>query len=204
MEAEETRIVIGQEMRLLLPEIWLEVMGYLSVADLCNLTLTSTAFHSLASTPKLWRNAHIKKIKFKNGLVEDFFKVQKFRKVQKSSFSRIQLSEENTKAFFKNFHFWICKKSKVPPEDLSDCGQHLEQNHSAKLKIASLKAANLSQVNAQTLATVLVRIEVNLSFTELTKEQLTVLFQGIVNRKNVNLKSLEFFSVDISPVSPRL
>ena len=43
MEEEET-IATGQEMRLLLPEIWLEVMGYLSVGDLCNLTLTSTAF----------------------------------------------------------------------------------------------------------------------------------------------------------------
>ena len=236
MEEEETSITTGQEMRLLLPEIWLEVMGYLSVGDLCNLTLTSTAFHSLASTPKLWRNAHIKKIKFKNGFIEDFFKVQKFRKVKKLSFSRLQLSEENTRAFFKNFQFFDnleeldlqgVNLSKVPPEVLSDCGQHLqkldltftkltpwqsqhlferlEQNHSAKLKIASFKAANLSQVNAQTLATVLVRLElVNLSFTELTKEQLTVLFVRIVNRKNVNLKSLEFFSVDLSPVSPRL
>ena len=237
MEAEETSLTMcGQEMRLLLPEIWLEVMGYLGVGDLCSLSLTSTAFHSLASTPKLWRNAHIKKIKFKNGFIEDFFKVQKFRKVKKLSFSRLQLSEENTRAFFKNFQFFDnleeldlqgVNLSKVPPEVLSDCAQHLqkldltftkltpwqsqhlferlEQNHLAKLKIASFKAANLSQVNAQTLATVLVRLElVNLSFTELTKEQLTVLFERIVNRKKVNLKSLEFFSVDLSPVSPRL
>ena len=236
MEAEETSIAMGPEMRLLLPEIWLEVMGYLNIGDLCNLTLTSTSFHSLASTPTLWRNAHIKKIKFKNGFIEDFFKVQKFRKVKKLSFSRLQLSEENTRAFFKNFQFFVnleeldlqgVNLSKVPPEVLCECGQHLqkldltftkltpwqsqhlferlEQNHSAKLKIASFKAANLSQVNAQTLAAVLVRLElVNLSFTELTKEQLTVLFERIVNRKNVNLKSLEFFSVDLSPVSPRL
>jgi len=66
-------------------------------------------------------------------------------------------------------------------------------------------AANLSQVEPQILASVIAKLKfVNLSFTELTKQQLTALFEKVVNRTGVNLISLEFFSVDLSPVSPRL
>ena len=56
------------------------------------------------------------------------------------------------------------------------------------------------------MADVIVQIRnVNLSFTELTKTQLTMMFDQVVaGHKNVKLSSLEFFSVDLSLVSPRL
>ena len=62
------------------------------------------------------------------------------------------------------------------------------------------------QVDPQLLADVIVQIRnVNLSFTELTKTQLTMMFDQVVaGHKNVKLSSLEFFSVDLSLVSPRL
>ena len=62
------------ESRLLL----LEVMKYLEVQDLCQLSLVSSSMYVLCSTPKLWSKAQIKKIKFKNGLLEDFFNIRKF------------------------------------------------------------------------------------------------------------------------------
>ena len=224
------------ESRLLLPEIWLEVMKYLEVQDLCQLSLVSSSMYVLCSTPKLWSKAQIKKIKFKNGLVEDFFNIRKFKKVKKLSFSRLQFSEDNTRTFFENFIFFDnlldldlqgVNLSKVPAEKLSESCTNLRKldltftkltpwqsqilfsklkgNESAKLEIASFKAANLSQVEPETLASVVAKLKVvNLSFTELTKQQLTALFEKVVNRKGVNLISLEFFSVDLSPVSPRL
>ena len=81
----------------------------------------------------------------------------------------------------------------------------LENNNSFRLTTASFKAANLQNVKPGTLAAVIGRLErVNLSFTELTKEQLTALFERINNRNNVNLKDIELFSVDLSPVSQKL
>ena len=83
----------------------------------------------------------------------------------------------------------------------------LENNSSLRLKTASFKAANLQNVAPDTLAAVIVRLErVNLSFTELNKEQLTALFEKINNRTaaNNNLKDIELFSVDLSPVSQKL
>ena len=166
--------------------------------------------YNISSTPKLWRNAHIRKIKFKHGEIEKFFQVMKFKKVKKLSFSRLQFSEGCTNTFFNNFSFFDnlleldlqgVNLSKVPAEKLSDCckslkkldmtftkltpwqSQHLfdilDQNVSLKLKNASFKAANLSQVESRTLASVVAKMElVNLSFTELTKED----FYGISHK----------------------
>ena len=83
----------------------------------------------------------------------------------------------------------------------------LENNNSLRLTTASFKAANLQNVKPDTLAAVIVRLErVNLSFTELTVQQLTALFEKINNPTNLNnnLKDIELFSVDLSPVSPKL
>ena len=81
----------------------------------------------------------------------------------------------------------------------------LENQKCLSLRDASFKAANLQNVNCHSLASVISRLEkVNLSFTELTKDQLTALFEKINSRKNVKIKSIEFFSVDLSPVSPKL
>lgn len=81
----------------------------------------------------------------------------------------------------------------------------LENNNSLRLTTASFKAANLQHVRPDTLAAVIVRLEkVNLSFTELTREQLTALFERINKRNNVSLKDIELFSVDLSPVSEKL
>ena len=231
MEAEER---VTSEM--LLPELWLEIMKYLRIQDLCRLSLVSSSMYSLASTPKFWKKSHIRKIKFKNGQVSQFFQIHKFRKIKKLSFSRLQFTEDNTRILFENFNYFDnleeldlqgVNLSKVPVETLSACCQNLNKldltftkltpwqsqhlfeklhsNDTFKLKNVSFKAANLSQVNPQILADVIIKmVIVNLSFTELTKEQLTVLFEKIILRKNVQLCSLEFFSVDLSPVSPRL
>ena len=227
---------VDTELGVLLPELWLEVMSFLRAPDLCQLSLVSSAFRLLCSTPRLWRNAHIKKIKFKNGSIRDFLNIRKYKKVKRLSFSRLQFSDENTKCFFENCSFFDnledldlqgVNLSKVPAELLSDCCKQLHkldltftkltpaqcqhlfsnlaQSNTTKLRNASFKAANLSQVDAHSLANVIASLDlVNLSFTELSKEQLTVMFEKIVARKNVNLRSLEFFSVDLSPVSPRL
>jgi len=96
MEAEERE----SEQSLLLPELWLEIMKYLRIQDLCKVSQVSTFMYNITSTPKLWRNAHIRKIKFKHGEIEEFFQVMKFKKVKKLSFSRLQFSEGCTNTFF--------------------------------------------------------------------------------------------------------
>ena len=78
MEAEERE----SEQYWLLPELWLEIMKYLRIQDLCKLSQVSASMYNLASTPKLWKNAHIRKVKFKNGEIDKFFQIKKYN-VQK-------------------------------------------------------------------------------------------------------------------------
>ena len=105
--------------------------------------------------------------------------IRKFKRIKRLSFSRLQLSEQNIRTFFEQFQgFFDCLQeldlqgvnlSKVDPQLLSQAClslqkldltftkltaaqcQHLfrmlKQN---KLKQASFKAANLSQVTPQT------------------------------------------------------
>ena len=73
----------------------------------------------------------------------------------------------------------------------------LENNNSLRLTTASFKAANLQNVKPDTLAAVIVRLErVNLSFTELTEQQLTALFEKInsPNNLNNNLKDILMYN----------
>ena len=95
--------------------------------------------------------------------------------------------------------------TKLTPFQCDSLFEELENNKYIRLRDASFKAANLQNVKASTLAAVISRLEkVNLSFTELTKDQLTALCEKISSRRNVNIKAIELFSVDLSPVNSGL
>jgi len=221
--------------RLLLPEIWLEVLKFLPVTDLCNMSLVSMNMLDLCSRPKLWANSKIKKIKFRNGDVNQYFKIRKFRKVKKLDFSRIPITLDNVQKILQySMSTDLCEidlqginLSGIAPELVSKSLQPLQKvdltftkltaNHSehlfsyfennqpTKMKEISFKAINLSTINPSMFASTIARMEkVNLSFTELNTDQLTALIDKIVNGNDVNLKTIEFFSVDLSGTSPSL
>jgi len=221
--------------RLLLPEIWLEVLKYLPVRDLCNMSLVSTDMNDLCSRPKLWTNSNIRKLKFRNGDVLQYFRIRKYRKVKRLDFSRLPLSFESIEQILdQSISSDLCEidlqginLSRIAPELLSkslqplkkvdltftklttDQAEHLfsyiENNQPTKLKEISLKAINLSTVNPVMFASTIARMEkVNLSFTELTTDQLTALIDKLVTQNDVNLNDIEFFSVDLSGTSPKL
>ena len=95
--------------------------------------------------------------------------------------------------------------TKLTPFQSDSLFEELQSNKFCRLREASFKAANLQNVKASSLAEVISRLEkVNLSFTELTKDQLTALCERINKRRNVNIKDIELFSVDLSPVNPKV
>eukprot|EP00092_Neocalanus_flemingeri_P039667 GFUD01043199.1.p1 GENE.GFUD01043199.1~~GFUD01043199.1.p1 ORF type:complete len:563 (-),score=118.93 GFUD01043199.1:254-1942(-) len=221
--------------RLLLPEIWMEVLKFLPVKDLCNMSLVSLEINDLCSRPKLWTSTNIKKIKFRNGDVRQYFKIDRFRRVKRLDFSRIPLTLENVQQILEHSILSdLCEidlqginLSEIAPELLSkslqplrkvdltftkltsDHSEHLfsylENNQPTKMKEISFKAINLSTINPMIFASTIARMEkVNLSFTELTTDQLTALFDKLVTQHDVNLNAIEFFSVDLSGTSPRL
>jgi len=221
--------------RILLPEIWMEVLTFLPVKDLCNMSLVSQEINELCSRPKLWRNTNIRKLKFRTGNVTDFFEIRKYKKVKRLDFSRLSLTGENIQQILKHsISTDLCEidlqglnLSTIAPELLSkslhplrkvdltftkltsDQAEHLfsyfENNQPTNMREMSLKAINLSTVNPTILASTIARMEkVNLSFTELTSDQLTALLDKLLTQNDVNLKDIEFFSVDLSGTPPRL
>ena len=122
--------------RYLLPELWLEVMKNLPIRDLCNLSLVSHRLYVISSTPKLWASCQIRKIKLKNGLLSEFFHIERFKKLRKLSLSRLQLKEDSINIFFENFHFFRSlldldlqgvNLSKISPEVISKSFRHLRE-----------------------------------------------------------------------------
>jgi len=221
--------------RLLLPEIWLEVMKYLPVKDLCNMSLVSQQFNALCSRPSLWSSFNIKKIKFRNGDVDQYFKIRKFRKVKRLDFSRIPITLETTHQILMHSLFTdLCEidlqgitisdldpqllsKSmqplrkvdlsftKMTPQQSEQLMNMLGKTCSTRMNEISLKAINLSTINAEVFASAIVKMEkVNLSLTDLTTNQLTTLLDKLVSQNEVNLKTIEFFSVDLSGTPSRL
>jgi len=213
----------------------MEVLKFLPVKDLCNMSLVSREINELCSRPKLWRNAKIRKLKFRTGDVGKFFEIRKYKKVKRLDFSRLSLVLESIQQILEHsIQSNLCEidlqgvnLSTIAPELLSKSlqplqkvdltftkltstqAEHLfsyfENNQPTKMKEMSFKAIKLSTISPAILASTIARMEkVNLSFTELTTDQLTALLDKIVTQNDVNLKDIEFFSVDLSGTPPRL
>jgi len=213
----------------------MEVLKFLPVKDLCNMSLVSREINELCSRPKLWRNAKIRKLKFRTGDVRKFFEIRKYKKVKRLDFSRLSLVLESIQQILEHsIQSDLCEidlqgvnLSTIAPELLSKSlqplqkvdltftkltstqAEHLfsyfENNQPTKMKEMSFKAIKLSTISPAILASTIARMEkVNLSFTELTTDQLTALLDKIVTQNDVNLKDIEFFSVDLSGTPPRL
>ena len=177
----------------------------------------------------------MRKLKFRNGDVNQFFEIRKFKKVRRLDFSRLPLTLENVQHILEHsISSDLCEidlqginLSRIAPELLSkslqplqkvdltftkltsDQAEHLfsyfENNQPTRMKEISFKAINLSTVNPTMFASAIARMEkVNLSFTELTTDQLTELLDKILTQNDVNLNDIEFFSVDLSGTPPRL
>ena len=213
----------------------MEVLKFLPVKDLCNMSLVSREINELCSRPKLWRNAKIRKLKFRTGDVGKFFEIRKYKKVKRLDFSRLSLVLESIQQILEHsIQSNLCEidlqgvnLSTIAPELLSKSlqplqkvdltftkltstqAEHLfsyfENNQPTKMKEMSFKAIKLSTISPAILASTIARMEkVNLSFTELTTDQLTALLDKLVTQNDVNLKDIEFFSVDLSGTPPRL
>lgn len=219
----------------LLPEIWFEVLKYLPIKDLFTMSLVSTDMNELCKRPTLWRNAKIKKLKFRRGNILDYFKIGRYRKVKRLDFSRIPLKDEMVQLVLEKSISTDLRELDLQGVNLSEVSAELlatalyplekvdltftkisseqaeylfayfENNPPVRMREASFKAINLSNVNPSIFASNISRLEkVNLSFTELTPDQLTHLFDTLVTQNDVNLNNIEFFSVDLSGTSPRL
>ena len=122
--------------RYLLPELWLEVMKKLPIGDLCSLSLVSQRLYIISCTPRLWSDCRIRKIKLKNGILSEFFHIERFKKLRKLSLSRLQLKEDSVNIFFENFPFFHSLQSldlqgvnlsKISPEVVSKSFRNLRE-----------------------------------------------------------------------------
>jgi len=232
MMEEEEDVEVG-----LLPEVWLHVLSFLPPGDLGNVALVASGLGELATLPRLWSAAVIKKIRFRSYELQQFFAVKRYAHISSLDFSRIQLGEESvrqlllwsTTSHLDSLDLTGLNLSSVPPSLLSPAlhrlrkaflgftkltadqtihfFRHCHDNPRPRPEELCLKAINLSPVPATVLAPVLANLTTaNLSFTELTVEQVTLLLGLVVQRSGSGsrLANLDLFSVDLSAVCPVL
>ena len=92
MMEEDEDVEVG-----LLPEVWLHILSFLPPADLGNVALVARGLGELATLPRLWSAAVIKKIRFRSFQLQQFFAVRRFSHISSLDFSRIQLGEESVR-----------------------------------------------------------------------------------------------------------
>ena len=231
MMEEDEDVEVG-----LLPEVWLHILSFLPPADLGNVALVARGLGELATLPRLWSAAVIKKIRFRSFQLQQFFAVRRFNHISSLDFSRIQLGEESVRqllhwsltSHLESLDLTGLNLSQVPSDLLSPALHRLRKAFLGFTKLTAdqtvhffthchdnlrprseelcLKAINLSPVPATILAPVLARLTTaNLSFTELTVEQVTLLLGLVVRRGGESrLANLDLFSVDLSAVCPVL
>ena len=136
----------------LLPEVWLHILSFLPPRDLAVAALTARGLGELASLPRLWAAATIRKITFRSLSLQHFFSLRRYSQVAVLDFSRIQLSE-------------------------ASLVQLLEWSLTSHLADLDLTGLNLSPVAASLLSPALLRLRrAQLGFTKLTGEQTCHLF----------------------------
>ena len=231
MMEEEEDVEMG-----LLPEVWLHVLSFLPPGDLGNVALVASGLGELATLPRLWSAAVIKKIRFRSFGLQQFFAVKRFTHISALDFSRIQLGEESVRQLLQwsltshlesldltGLNLSPIQSSLLSPalhrlrraflgftkltaDQTIHFFSHCHDNPRPRPEELCLKAINLSPVPATVLAPVLARLTTaNLSFTELTVEQVTLLLGIVVGRGSQSrLANLDLFSVDLSAVCPVL
>jgi len=141
--------------RILLPEIWMEVLKFLPVKDLCNMSLVSREINELCSRPKLWRNAKIRKLKFRNGDVRKFFEINltgldavlmgsAINKLEKVNISGSKLVGDQLNPMVEQFDFKFLKDLNLDYLDLSKLSLENTCKLFKSIKKISLKKANLT------------------------------------------------------------
>jgi len=219
----------------LLPEVWLHILSFLPPRDLSSVAQVARGLGELATLPRLWTTAVIKKIRFRTFNLQQLFDIKRYNAVSQLDFSRIQLGEESIRQLLQwsltssleDLDLTGLNLSPLSPGLLSPALHRLRRAHLGFTKLTSeqtvhlfhhcnarprprpeelcLKAINLSPVPAMVLAPVLARLTTaNLSFTELTVEQVTILLEHLVYSPTARLASLDLFSVDLSGVCPLL
>merc|ERR1712212_943149 len=84
MMEEDEDVEVG-----LLPEVWLHVLSFLPPGDLGNVALVACGLGELATLPRLWSAAVIKKIRFRSYGLQQFFAVKRYAHISSLDFSRI-------------------------------------------------------------------------------------------------------------------
>ena len=220
----------------LLPEVWEHVLSFLPPQDLGSVALVGRGLGGMASLPRMWSRAPLRKITFRTIPLQHFFGIKRYSKISSLDFSRIQLGEASLVQLLewsltsglRDLDLTGLNLSTVDPDLVSPALHRLRKAQLGFTKLTAeqvtrlftrcannpkqrpeelcLKAVNLSSVPSQVLAPALAHlIAANLSFTELTVEQVTALLGRIAARcPGVRLASLDLFSVDLSGLCPIL
>merc|ERR1712088_363668 len=207
MMEEEEDVEVG-----LLPEVWLHVLSFLPPGDLGNVALVARGLGELAALPRLWSTAVIKKIRFRSYGLQQFFSVKRYAHI--SSLESLDLTGLNLSPIPSSLLSPALHRlrkaflgfTKLTADQTIHFFSHCHDNPRPRPEELCLKAINLSPVPATVLAPVLARLTTaNLSFTELTVEQVTLLMGLVVGRgSGSRLANLDLFSVDLSAVCPVL
>jgi hypothetical protein len=160
----------------LLPELWLHVLSFLPPGDLGQAALASHGLGELASLPRLWAGAKVKKIRFRTSGLQQFFAIRRYSRISQLDFSRIQLGE-------------------------SAIQELLEWSLTSGLRDLDLTGLNLSPVPCGLLSPALHRLSrAQLGFTKLTAEQTVHLFRHCAARPGPRPEELCLKAINLSPV----
>jgi len=208
-------------------EQWWQVLLNVSPGDLCSVVLTSRHMNTVASLPELWAGMKVSRSKLRDNGLEEFYNINRFRKITQIDFSKWNLKREEWERLLKgipgsplkNANFSCNNLTQVSADLLASAvsslqNVNLSSTHlttdqcvallrsslsSATLAKINLRGVNLSQVPAELLASSITRLQdVDLSYTDLTTDQCIALLRSSLS--STTLTKVNLLYVNISQV----
>lgn len=167
--------------RVLPKEMWVKIMTYLSVCDLCRVALVSRHMYMVASHPSLWAYLPVSKKKVTSDGIVKFFSALRFSSIKRLDLSNIHLKTKHTTLLLTH----TCKRSSPTPMDMD----------LTNIKLTKIAPNLLAEATSHL-------HKVTLKLNHLTTEQLTALLTRSLTSST--LSHLELQHADLSRISPDL
>jgi len=155
-------------------EQWQQILVNVSPGDLCNVVLTSRYMNLVASWPDLWANMKVNISKVKQNGLSELYSINRFSKIRKLDFSKIEFTSEELEKLFKD----------IAGSPLTD---------------VNLENVNIKDVPAELVAKAVCQLEtVNMAATGLTTDQCVEALEASLSSNllvNLNLELNNLYGV---------
>lgn len=162
--------------KILPQELWIKVLEFVSMKDLCSVAAVCSHLHHVVSDPSLWSNSKINKQKLKSGC-QDVFLCPRYQSLKSLDLLGVKL---------------------VSISCCSSIFAHLE-NPTSHLTEVSFEGVTFSNVPAYILADIVSHLhKVSFASTNLSFAQCTAVLSSIAHHKSSRITDLNLEMVDLS------